>query len=230
MRVLSLLLSTGRVDMDRLGPEGDTPLVLACSHGHASCVDVLLLAGARASAEAMLKACARGHATIVERLLTQDGMHLDFLASNGATCLMLAAGGGHALLIHALLKRGVALGWAGANGVHVMTDLNGDTALHHAAAAPDEDDAADVVFYLLEWGGPVALHILQHVTNCAGQTPLEVACSCGSEQAARLMIEAAPECVNARNPITGFTPLAVASRLGFSNLVRLLLRVGGEFK
>uniref|UniRef100_A0A7S3VIH2 Uncharacterized protein n=2 Tax=Dunaliella tertiolecta TaxID=3047 RepID=A0A7S3VIH2_DUNTE len=241
VRVLSLLLSTGQVNVDQVNVWGESPLTLACSEGRLECVDVLLLAGASVPPLAMLRACAHGHLAVVRQLLSVEGMHLDFVDDRGATCLMLAAAGGHCALVEALLEWGMVPAWVENAEVLAPADLEGNTALHYAGghAAPVvvcgkggkrwEQAMSAMVGALIERCGSAAAHILLHAANAAGETPLAVACRCGREPAARAMLQAVPECVNVPNTQTGCMPMSVANRAGHYELVRLLLQAGGIF-
>jgi ankyrin repeat protein len=232
-----MLLSTGRADTEQHTALGDSPLDLACAHGHTNCVDLLLLAGARAEPQALFKACAHGQQAVISRLLATDaGLHLGLMDSS-VTCLMMAAAGGHAGMVTALLQAGMVIGSVkGANEVALSVDDEGNSVLHHAAACErGEEEAGAVCEALLQGGGTctqqaaMAAHALLCCTNKAGETPLGLACKHGREQAARVMLRAAPECEHVRNALTQETPLAVASRAGHNKVVRVLLRAGGVY-
>lgn len=91
----SLLLSTAKVDINRRSSFNHTPLLLAVCNGHLDVADILIMSGAEVPPAALFLGCAHGHIAVLERLLTVEGLHLGLVDDRGASCLILAAGGGY---------------------------------------------------------------------------------------------------------------------------------------
>ncbi len=99
------------------GPDGCTPILLACKHGHLSIVRLLLRAGAKIDdrdrdpkrqGTPLHYAAWGGHLDIVQWLLGQ-GASLSELDIVGNTALLYAVYGGHRHVVEDLITRGRSL-------------------------------------------------------------------------------------------------------------------------
>jgi ankyrin repeat protein len=154
-----------RADASIRTNRGETPLSLACERGRLVVVSLLLRHMGQAGLEAkggdggtvLHWAASKGHEDMVAWLLSQ-GAQADTRDSVGITPLMYASRGGYVGVVRMLLKH------MEGKGVE-MTDLQGWTALHHAATRCK----GDVARLLLLCGADPSLE------DNEGETPRTVA-------------------------------------------------------
>ncbi len=206
------------VDVNRLAPEGLTPLMLASGLGQPQMVQLLLTAGAsvlamepRAGATALHKAALSGNPDVIGLILDQGAFVDQQTPILGHTALMDAVVYKHERAVALLLRRGARTSIRNHWGETAL-DLARRDGLQAIAAlivAKDQADAAAVA-----------------------DEPLVAAIKAGDLAAIeRLVAEGAD--VNVRLPMLGsadddYTPLAIAAREGHAGIVRALLRAGAD--
>ncbi|XP_045473074.1 serine/threonine-protein phosphatase 6 regulatory ankyrin repeat subunit A-like isoform X2 [Harmonia axyridis] len=227
IEVCKLLLELG-ADIDATDELGQKPIHAACSNNHSE-VAKLFLQEHPGLVMAMTKdgntcahiAAAQGSVTVIEELMKFDkqGVINSRNKMTDATPLQIAAEGGHAEVVKALVR-------AGAN----ITDENkaGFTAVHLAA----QNGHGSV----LEVFRPS--NTLRIVSKKLGVTPLHVAAYYGQADTVRELLSHSPGTVKSEPPNggtlvpilgneSGMTPLHLASFSGNENVVRLLLNSAG---
>lgn len=206
------------VDVNRVTPEGLTPLMIASGLGQPQMVALLLTAGAqvlavepRAGVTSLHKAALSGEPDVVA-LLLDHGAFIDQQSPIlGHTALMDAVVYKHDAAARLLLKRGART---------VIRNHWGETALDLALR-----DRLDVIARLIE-----AKDEADDVEVRA--QPLVPAIKAGDIEEVRRLV-AANAAVNARLPMVGspdddYTPLAIAAREGHADIVRVLLEAGAD--
>ncbi|KAF4990846.1 hypothetical protein FGRMN_8227 [Fusarium graminum] len=210
---MSLLLSTGHVDLELKDSRGFTPLIVAVTEGKASTVETLLGLGANPDSEdnddwtALRWAAQLGYKMIIKLLIRYDAS-VSSPTKDGWTLLRWAASEGRADIITLLSgmkidldaadKEGVtALRWAvnyncamatwvllQANAYINKPDRNGMTALHAAVETHHQTNSGnDVLWLLLANGANVNAQ-----TRGSSLTPLHVAAFGGSESVIWLLL------------------------------------------
>ncbi|CAI9098210.1 OLC1v1034819C1 [Oldenlandia corymbosa var. corymbosa] len=193
--VLSMLLDRS-VHPDVLNRHKQTPLMLAAIHGHHSCVERLLQAGANiltfdslSGRTCLHYAAYYGHSDCLQSIISAAtsspvahswgfGRFLNVRDDKGATPLHLAARQSHSECVHMLLSEG-ALVCASTGGY----SFPGSTPLHLAARA----GSLDCVRELLAWGAD------RHQRDSSGRTPYAVALKHKHWSCALLLNPSAPE-------------------------------------
>uniref|UniRef100_A0A0G4I5E7 Uncharacterized protein n=1 Tax=Chromera velia CCMP2878 TaxID=1169474 RepID=A0A0G4I5E7_9ALVE len=232
-----VLLLSHRASAHKSNKEGRTALHLASLRGHERIVVLLLKAGADPNARtkfgsaALHWAAARGHLGVVRALLGH-GAKVDVpTCENEGTALLSAAFCGHLPVVRVLLSHGARI---------CATNGKGMTALHLAASRGHDKVVAELVNTCERSSGllavsPGRLPLLSpspssssggegrteeldvtwsfvNAVDRVGETALHKAAAAGSEEAARVLMEAGadPYTVSA----AGQSPLAVATVLG----------------
>lgn len=198
-------------DADTMNISGQTALMVSCSFGHESLVQLLLEYGAHFNKmsnkgdTALTVAASRGFEGIV-RLLLGRGAVIDGSKNIGKTALSTAAGNGHENMVRILFNSGA--------------DINalchtGDTALSQAA----DNGHEDITRFLLDNGAYVDL------TAYPRKTPLYKAVAQGHTSIARLLLErgADPSCADS---IRGQSPLMIAALYRRTEIIYLLQQLG----
>ncbi|MFC9219791.1 ankyrin repeat domain-containing protein [Streptomyces hygroscopicus] len=211
------LLRSG-ADVNRAGPEGLPPLMIASGLGQLQMVELLLTAGAsvhaiepRMGSTALHKAVQSGNSDVVE-LLLDHGSFIDQQSPVlGNTPLMDAVLNKREEVVRLLLERGART---------TITNHWQQTALDLA-----HDDHLDAIARLIEARNETDAEQI-------GALALIAAVKAGDiSEVERLIAAGAP--VNQRTPIVGsfdddYTPLGLASREGYSDIVRVLLDAGAD--
>ena len=141
---------------------GDTPLIVAASYGHAIVCAVLLKAGANVNAtnrferNALYSACKAGKIEVVQILSTYKQL-LESRAQDGLTPLLVAAWLGHAKICAVLLEAGA--------DINAIDFLSGKNALHLACGGRDIETVRLLVKYKQ----------LRSAKDKKGSTPLTLA-------------------------------------------------------
>jgi ankyrin repeat protein len=189
--------------------DGVTPLYMACEKGHGSIVEALLGRGADVNqattdtgATPLFIACQKGHGSIVEALLGRGADVNQARTNDGVTPLWIACQFGHGSIVEALLGRGA--------DVNQATTDDGTTPLFVAC----ENGHGSIVEALLGRGADV-----NKVTTDTGATPLYKACENGHTSCVQLLVRARADLTLS---VQGWTPLAVASSEGFTDIVTII--------
>ncbi|KAG5868555.1 hypothetical protein JTB14_019499 [Gonioctena quinquepunctata] len=227
IEVCKLLLELG-ADIDATDEHGQKPIHDACQNNHSEVAKLflqehpsLVMATTKDGNTCAHIAAAKGSVTVIEELMKFDrqGVISARNKMTDATPLQMAAEGGHADVVKALVR-------AGAN----ITDENkgGFTAVHLAA----------------QYGHLQVLEVLRSsntlriISKKLGVTPLHVAAYFGQADTVRELLTHVPGTVKSDPPNgaslvptlgneSGMTPLHLASFSGNENVVRLLLNSAG---
>jgi hypothetical protein len=113
-RMLSILLDTGKVDVDVKDEDGRTPLSWAAQNGHEAVVKLLLNTGkvnvdakdSQYSVTPLSWAAENGHQAVVKLLLDTGKVNVDAKDEDGRTALSWAAQNGHDAVVKLLLDTG----------------------------------------------------------------------------------------------------------------------------
>ena len=215
-----------------------TPLHSAALEGREEHVQLLLNAGANASATDLLGgtplhgAAAAGHAGVVKVLCDQAADPNAIKHSDGTTPLIIAASRNHAGVVRELVSQ-LSRSRHTAAAVDTMSVADASaaagkhgTALHFAALYGAEAAAS----VLLELGAKVEL------LNAKGSTPLHLAVSQGRAGVAKLLLgltgtrsaTGSRSQLNAADYATGAAPLHLAGYRGDEACAQLLLKAGAS--
>ena len=177
-RLVRRLLTAG-AEVDAANRNGGTALMFAAKAGSLPTVEALLERGADVTAEAvtgwtaLTLAAAKGHSEVAARL-AEAGGRVNHLDAYGWTPLMRAIGNGYGAAALRLLEL---------PGVAVETaDLQGRTALHHAARTGLTRVAAELV---RRGADP-------RRRDRRGRTPVEIARAAGHSDLVRVLQRGAP--------------------------------------
>ena len=211
------LLRAG-TNVNRRGPEGFPPLLIAAGLGQAQMVELLLTAGAdvlmaepRMGTTALHKAAQSGNADVVGLLLDYGAFADQQSPAFGQTALMDAVIYKHAEVVQALLRRGART---------AIQNHWQETALDLARR-----DGLATITRALE------AHDATNQGRVRAQTLLAAVKAGAIGEVERLLTAGAA--VNERAPLVGnsddgYTPLGIAAREGTPALVRVLLDAGAD--
>lgn len=206
------------VDVNCPTPEGLTPLMIASGHGRQQMVDLLLTAGARvlaveprAGATALHKAALSGNPDVAALLLDHGAFVDQQSPILGHTALMDAVVYKHEDVVRLLLKR--------AARTSIRNHWN-ETALDLARR-----DGLDAIARLIEAKDEADADAIR-------AQPLVPAIKAGDLAEVERLIAAEAD-VDVRLPMVGspdddYTPLAIAAREGYADIVRALLGAGAN--
>jgi ankyrin repeat protein len=145
MRVFSVLIKAGALDVDQQAANGDTALMLAAFKANKPAVKALLDKGAtvnRPGWTPLHYAAAAGDNEIVQMLMDKSA-NLDARSPNGTTPVMMAARGSHILTVKLLLD-------AGADAT--LKNQQGMTAIDFAKEAGDTQIVEGLTYRLKKAG------------------------------------------------------------------------------
>ncbi|WP_381798780.1 ankyrin repeat domain-containing protein [Streptomyces niveus] len=211
------LLRSG-ADVNRVGPEGLPPLMIASGLGQPQMVELLLTAGAtvhaiepRMGATALHKAVQSGNTDVVGLLLDHGSFIDQQTPVLGNTPLMDGVLNKRQEVVGLLLERGART---------TITNHWQQTALDLA-----HDDHLDAIARLIEARNESDAEQIRALTLIAAVKAGDIS------EVERLIAAGAP--VNERTPIVGsfdddYTPLGLASREGYTDIVRVLLDAGAD--
>ncbi|WP_436758471.1 ankyrin repeat domain-containing protein [Streptosporangium sp. V21-05] len=211
------LLRAG-ADVNRIGPGGLSPLMIASGLGQPQMVELLLTAGApvhaiepRMGSTALHKAVQSGNSDVVG-LLLDHGSFIDQQSPVlGNTPLMDAVLNKHEDVVRLLLERGART---------TITNHWRQTALSLA-----HDDRLDTIARLIKARNEADAEQIRALALITAVKAGDIS------EVERLIAAGTP--VNERTPITGdfdddYTPLGLASREGHADIVRVLLDAGAD--
>lgn len=206
------------MDVNRATPEGLKPLMIASGHGRSQMFDLLLAVGAqvlagepRAGSTALHKAALSGNPDVAG-LLLDHGASVDQQGPVlGHTALMDAVVYKHEDVVRLLLKRGART--AIRNYWHATAlDLarrDGLAEVERLIEAKDEADA-----------GVIRAQSLVPAIKAGDLAEVERLIAAGADVDVRLPMVGGPD--------DDYTPLAIAAREGYADIVRALLEAGAE--
>ena len=209
-------LLSQHVDVNTPEADGATALAWAAHWDDLGTADLLIRAGAKASAAnnygvtPLWEACNNRSAAMVEKLAKAGANPSATLPGTGETVLMRCARTGNADAVNSLLAHG-----ANVNGKEIQ---KGQTALMWAL----EERHLEVAKTLIEHGADV------HARTKEGFTPLLFAARQGELEHARLLVDRGAD-VNEITP-AGLTPLLVAADSGHEELAIFLIEKGANVK
>ncbi|KAM7124689.1 ankyrin repeat domain-containing protein 29 isoform 1-T1 [Ciconia maguari] len=220
LALLQLLLNSGRVDVDCKDSLGTTALMVASYYGHIDCVRELVLQGAdinlqrESGATSLFFAAQQGHNDVV-KFLFEFGASTEFKNKDGGTALLAACQYGHAKVVETLLKHGA--------NIHDQL-YDGASAIFLAA----QGGYLDVIRLLLSSGAKVnqprqRIKSLAHRKQRTGSTVFF-----WIPQASHMNLQLALRREIASLIKDGTAPLWIASQMGHSEVVRVMLLRGAE--
>lgn len=183
---------------------GDTPLILACRHGHGKLTTV----GSHSIKSFFVVALCR--------LCLDNGAKNDPHPQFGQTALQIAIGTKHVMCAQIILETAYA-----SNAVEYIINLespNKEAPLHEAARNGDIES----VQLLLSYSADLT------VVNGDGQTPLHVACLVGATECAANLLDFGADTIMEFGDHAGDTPLHIAAANGHEGCVELLLQTGAN--
>lgn len=204
-RSIEALVEGGGVDVNVIGNDGSTPIMLAVRYGAIEVLDLLLEHGADFDSRddigmtLLMKSARYQQPEMIEHLLDR-GADIDEQLPGGGTALFLAVRANNSAIVRLLIERG-----AGVRG-----NEKAASPIIFAAALHDEQ----VVELLLEAGADV-----NSVNQRNGLTPLHRAVASGPSMVELLLKAGARRDVSDKN---GSTPLDHAKELGDFEMIRLL--------
>ncbi|KAF5306177.1 hypothetical protein FQR65_LT07453 [Abscondita terminalis] len=202
-------------------------------------------------------AAAQGSVTVIEELMKFDRQGV-ITARNkltDATPLQIAAEGGHAEVVKALVRAGAsctdenksgftAVHLAAKNGhgqvLEVLRSTNtlritskklGVTALHIAAYFGQADTVRELLAHIpgtVKSDPPSGASLVPTLGNESGMTPLHLAAFSGNENVVRLLLNSAGVQVDAASHENGYNPMHLACFGGHTTVVGLLLSRSAE--
>ncbi|KFO27134.1 Ankyrin repeat domain-containing protein 29 [Fukomys damarensis] len=229
LALLKLLLNSGRVDVDCRDSHGTTLLMVASYAGHMDCVRELVLQGADINLQrevgttALFFAAQQGHNEVV-RFLFGFGASTECRTKDGGTALLAASQYGHRQVVETLLKHGA--------NIHDQL-YDGATALFLAA----QGGYLDVIRLLLSSGAkvnqPRQPQSCLDKTDCFSCIPIKTS---GLHSASsEFCFLCSPQCAPSSQQSDchagigdGTAPLWIASQMGHSEVVRVMLLRGAD--
>ncbi|XP_046554286.1 ankyrin repeat domain-containing protein 50-like [Haliotis rubra] len=245
--LVKYILSQKIIDMNSLGHDKNTPVMVAVECDHKEVVEVhlkyeaKLLLGDKNRDDALHRACYAGQFDVVKYLLSLTSVDINSRGLQKRTPLMVAAEQGHKEVVELLVKHGADL---------FLRDEHGDNALHRACYP----GRFDVVKYLLSlnsvdinsggfkkrtpamsaavWGQTkVAKLLVKHgadlsLSGIEGNV-LHVACQRGQLDHVKYILSLNRVDIDSRGWKRG-TPVMVASRQKRKEVVELLVQHGTD--
>ena len=225
-------------DVNAVGPDGATALLLACARGDAAVAEEVLSVGADHAAEGevwqpahyaadgeLIKEAGKysaspltmvafiGNSTIARMLLARNGLDVNKATTdNGSTPLFMACQEGHDGVVKLLLAH---------DGIDANKAMTNDGTTPLCIACQNDHD--EVVKLMLAHAGIDA----NKATTDNGITPLYVACQSGHDEVLRLLLGHDGIDVNKAMTNDGTTPLFMACQRGHDEIVKLMLTHDG---
>ncbi|XP_045473083.1 serine/threonine-protein phosphatase 6 regulatory ankyrin repeat subunit A [Harmonia axyridis] len=263
IEVCKLLLELG-ADIDATDEQGQKPIHAACRNNHSE-VAKLFLQQHPSLVMAMTKdgntcahiAAAQGSVTVIEELMKFDRQGVINARNKltDATPLQIAAEGGHAEVVKALVRANASVNdenkagftaahLAARNGhgqvLEVLRSSNtlkitskklGVTPLHVAAYFGQADTVRELLTHVpgtVKSEVPSGSSLVSILGNESGMTPLHLAAFSGNENVVRLLLNSAGVQVDAASRENGYNPMHLACYGGHVTVVGLLLSRSAE--
>ncbi|PWY82524.1 ankyrin [Aspergillus eucalypticola CBS 122712] len=210
--IVAILVSTGRVLLNRRDHQGVTPLWAAADCGNTNTEGVDLNFPGSHGRTALWVAASKGHAEVVQILVSANQVNLNSKGHNGTTPL-----------------------WAAVNNRHteVCPDYTGYTPLLKAAAnalvatgrvTVTAEHGHDAVVKILIDSGAAANNT--EIASYSRGTPLWIASYNGHAGVVKVLV-ACPGIELNRRDILGHTPLGIAAKRGHASVVAILAGTPG---
>ncbi|KAL3269427.1 hypothetical protein HHI36_008497 [Cryptolaemus montrouzieri] len=263
IEVCKLLLELG-ADIDATDEQGQKPIHAACRNNHSE-VAKLFLQQHPSLVMAMTKdgntcahiAAAQGSVTVIEELMKFDRQGVINARNKltDATPLQIAAEGGHAEVVKALVRAGASVndenkaGFTAAhlaaqnghgqvlevlrssNSLKITSRKLGVTPLHVAAYFGQADTVRELLTHVpgtVKSEVPNGASLVPILGNESGMTPLHLAAFSGNENVVRLLLNSAGVQVDAASHENGYNPMHLACYGGHVTVVGLLLSRSAE--
>ncbi|EGX45684.1 hypothetical protein AOL_s00159g4 [Orbilia oligospora ATCC 24927] len=243
--IASLLLATGKVEVDARKQGGRTPLSYAAAEGHDEIIDMLLERGAGLDSQDVLGrtplsyAAERGHTTAVELLLRRNAR--PWSAHDSRTPLSHAAANGHAPVVELLLncpeykQEGigqVTLYHAVMNGHRAVVELLLGKGVK--VNAEFNYESRSMIWNAIKRGyNAVVKLLLENGANpelkVGDRTMLLFATEVGQEMVVKMLLEKGAR-LGSKSDAVGQTALSVAAIMGHQTILTLLLEGGAELE
>ncbi|XP_068897873.1 serine/threonine-protein phosphatase 6 regulatory ankyrin repeat subunit B isoform X1 [Tenebrio molitor] len=263
IEVCKLLLELG-ADIDATDEQGQKPIHAACQNNHSEVAKLflqqhpsLVMATTKDGNTCAHIAAAQGSVTVVEELMKFDRQGVISARNKltDATPLQIAAEGGHAEVVKALVRAGAsvtdenkggftAVHLAAQNGhgqvLEVLRSSNtlrvtskklGVTPLHVAAYFGQADTVRELLTHVpgtVKSEPPNGASLVPALGNESGMTPLHLAAFSGNENVVRLLLNSAGVQVDAATHENGYNPMHLACYGGHVTVVGLLLSRSAE--
>ncbi|RYP66506.1 hypothetical protein DL770_008790 [Monosporascus sp. CRB-9-2] len=223
VNIVKLLLSSGRVDVNKADLRGRRALHYACKNGHDSIVQLFLPiiddhdARDDIGTTPFQYALEKGHAAVINLFLESGKVDANSKDRSGRTLLMFAIEKGHNAVVKLLLESGKF----DANLREICVESKGNSglpALWHAA----EKRYEAIVKLLLEKGANI------ESMDRIGQTLLSRAAERGNKVIVKLLLEKGA--YTESTDYYGRTPLMHAAERGYEAIAKLLLEKGANIE
>ncbi|KAJ8969600.1 hypothetical protein NQ317_011314, partial [Molorchus minor] len=258
IEVCKLLLELG-ADIDATDEEGQKPIHAACQNNFSEVAKLflqhhpsLVMATTKDGNTCAHIAAAQGSVTVIEELMKFDraGVITARNKITDATPLQMAAAGGHAEVVKALVRAGASVtdeNKSGFTAVHLAAQYGhmqvlevlrssntlrvtskklGVTPLHVAAYFGQADTVRELLTHVpgtVKSDSPNGASLVPALGNESGMTPLHLAAFSGNENVVRLLLNSAGVQVDAATHENGYNPMHLACYGGHVTVVGLLL-------
>ncbi|XP_017781810.1 PREDICTED: serine/threonine-protein phosphatase 6 regulatory ankyrin repeat subunit A isoform X2 [Nicrophorus vespilloides] len=263
IEVCKLLLELG-ANIDATDDQGQKPIHAAAQNNYSEVAKLflqqhpsLVMATTKDGNTCAHIAAAQGSVTVIEELMKFDrsGVISARNKLTDATPLQIAAEGGHADVVKALVRAGASVTDENKNGFtavhlaaknghgHVLEVLRssntlrvtskklGVTPLHVAAYFGQADTVRELLIYVpgtVKSEVPNGASLVPTLGNESGMTPLHLAAYSGNENVVRLLLNSAGVQVDAATHENGYNPMHLACFGGHTTVVGLLLSRSAE--
>ncbi|XP_067659947.1 ankyrin-3-like [Haliotis asinina] len=248
IEIIKHILTTYSMDVNDIGFQGSTPIMLAASEGRKDMFDVLLQSGADLSHvdysryNILHMACRGGNMELVKHVLAQNIVEINSRSNDGSSPAMEAAYEGHTNVLKLLLSEGADMTF--------VSDEN-DNILHAALNSKRMDtvkyvltnDFVDIdsrnndgitAVMLAVQGGLAEIFDLMvrkganmSLVNEDKQTILHMACEEGHSEIVKYILTENVVNINGRDD-GGKTPVQMAAEQGYLDIVALLEGKGAD--
>ncbi|CAH1101713.1 unnamed protein product [Psylliodes chrysocephalus] len=263
IEVCKLLLELG-ADIDATDEQGQKPIHAACQNNYSEVAKLflqqhpsLVMATSKDGNTCAHIAAAQGSVTVIEELMKFDRQGVISARNKltDATPLQMAAEGGHAEVVKALVRAGANItdeNKGGFTAVHLAAQYGhqqvlevlrssntlritskklGVTPLHVAAYFGQADTVRELLTHVpgtVKSDAPSGASLVPALGNESGMTPLHLAAFSGNENVVRLLLNSAGVQVDASTHENGYNPMHLACYGGHGTVVGLLLSRSAE--